>query len=75
MWNIMLLFSMLSIFHNIFHLKKTKTMACYTLTHISSLNLLSSIRTVEAFNSRHDCNTTVINRFRTGIVSSFEVSY
>lgn len=52
-----------------------KNMVCYTFTHILSLNLLSSIRTVDAFNSRHDCNTTVINRFHTGIVSSFEVSY
>lgn len=73
MRNIMLLFSMLTTFHIISHLKKT--VACNTLTHTLSLNLLSSIRTVDAFHSRHDCNTTAINRFCTGIVSSFEVSY
>lgn len=52
-----------------------KTVACYALTHTLSLNLLSSIRAVDAFHSRHDCNTTVINRFCRGIISSFEVSY
>lgn len=52
-----------------------KALACYTFTHTLSLNLLNSIRTVDDFNSRHDCNTTVINRFCSGIISSFEVSY
>lgn len=55
------------------YLQKNPFMVCHTLTH--SLNLLSYIATVDTFHSRHYCNTMVINRQGTYILSSFQVSY
>lgn len=50
-------------------------MVCHILTQSLSLNLLSNITTADAFHSRHNCNTTVINRCCTCILSSSEVPY
>lgn len=66
-------FSMLIIFHIISH-KKT-SMVCQTFTHSLSLNPLTDITAADAFHSRRNCNTRVINRHCTWRLSSFELPY